>query len=224
MKQNLYIPVAIVIGGALIASASIFGDGNSGQLAQNNPNSHQQRVTDNANLPVQRTENPHIFGNPDAAISIVEFSDFECPFCSRLHPTLERLVEESDGAVNWEYRHLPLPNHRNAVSAAIASECVAKLAGNDSFWQFSSALFSNQRGINNTFIENTAVEVGVEKDAFQTCIADKSIASAVTTDRNTAIAQGGNGTPFSVIVYADGSTKPVSGALPYEQWTYLLAQ
>lgn len=51
----------------------------------------------------------NLYGSPRADITIVEFSDVECPFCARVHPTIERLVDESDGQINWEYRHLPLP-------------------------------------------------------------------------------------------------------------------
>jgi len=96
-----------------------------------------------AALPVLETD--HVAGNPDAPITIIEYSDFQCPFCSRAHPTVARVVEESDGEINWVYRHFPLTNiHPAAYPASVASECVAELAGNDAFWVFTDTLFALQ--------------------------------------------------------------------------------
>jgi len=57
------------------------------------------------------SKNDHIYGNPGAAITLVEYSDYECPFCKRFHPTAKKLVDQSDGKVNWVYRHFPLAFH-----------------------------------------------------------------------------------------------------------------
>jgi len=81
----------------------------------------------------------HMLGNPDAKITIIEYSDYECPFCKRFHPTIERIVKESGGNVNWIYRHYPL--HQNSFERLIAAECVAQLKGNDAFWKYSDLLF-----------------------------------------------------------------------------------
>ncbi len=88
-------------------------------------------------------EDDHIRGSADAEVTIVEFSDFDCPFCQRFHPTLERAVEEYDGRVAWVYRHFPIEQlHPNAPALAVASECVAKLEGNDAFWEFAARYFA----------------------------------------------------------------------------------
>ncbi|MCA9363168.1 thioredoxin domain-containing protein [Candidatus Kaiserbacteria bacterium] len=90
------------------------------------------------------TESDNIKGNPDAGIVIVEYSDFDCPFCTRFHATMNQVVKEYDGEVAWVYRHFPLEQlHPNAKSVAIASECVAKLEGNDAFWKFADSYLSN---------------------------------------------------------------------------------
>ena len=81
--------------------------------------------------------------NENPEFTVIEYSDFECPFCSRVHPTLDRLAEENDN-VTWVYRHLPLSFHPQALPAAIASECVAQEEGNDAFWQFADTIFANQ--------------------------------------------------------------------------------
>lgn len=85
----------------------------------------------------------HYKGSATPAIAIVEYSDFECPYCSRIHTTLDQLVEENDN-IAWAYRHLPLGFHAQAVPAAVASECVAASEGNEGFWSFADTLFANQ--------------------------------------------------------------------------------
>jgi len=89
-------------------------------------------------------EGEHILGNPaNAQVTIIEYSDFECPFCARFHPTLKRIVSESNGNVAWVYRQFPLTQiHQNALERAIASECVAKIKGNDAFWKYADLLFN----------------------------------------------------------------------------------
>ena len=82
-------------------------------------------------------EKDHIYGNPSAEISLIEYSDFECPFCKRFHPTAKQLVDKSDGQVNWIYRHFPLAFHNpGAQKQAEASECAVKLGGNEAFWRY----------------------------------------------------------------------------------------
>lgn len=87
-------------------------------------------------------------GSENPEIAIIEYSDFECPFCSRVHGTLDQIAEENDN-VAWAYRHLPLGFHPQALPAAIASECVAREEGNDAFWVFADNLFADQSVLQN---------------------------------------------------------------------------
>ena len=77
-------------------------------------------------------ERDHIFGKPQAMVSIVEYSDFECPFCKKFHSTPKKLIEIFGDKVNWVYRHFP-PDFHNPVAQkeAEASECIASIGGND---------------------------------------------------------------------------------------------
>lgn len=210
MNQGTTIAGAIVIAGALIAGAVIFSNGNS-QVAGGNNDGGNQAVAIN-----EITEKDHYFGNPNAPIKIVEYSDFECPFCSRFHPTVERIVEEFDGEVAWVYRHFPLNIHANAEPAAEASECVAELAGNDAFWSFSDELFKNQRGLNNALYLRLAEAEGVSTADMQSCLDSDRHLGRVQADLQDALNAGGRGTPFSVVIGEDGTMVPFSGALPYE--------
>lgn len=88
-------------------------------------------------------EGEHILGNPATAqITLIEYSDFECPFCAKFHPTLKRIVGEANGNIAWVYRQFPLTQiHQHALERAIASECIAKIKGNDAFWKYADLLF-----------------------------------------------------------------------------------
>jgi len=84
-------------------------------------------------------EGDHIIGSKDAEIMIVEYSDLECPYCKRFGETMKEIVAESNGNVAWVYRHWIV--HQNALPKAGASECVAKLKGEDAFWKYIDLVF-----------------------------------------------------------------------------------
>ena len=92
--------------------------------------------------PIDATD--HVQGDPTKAqVTLIEYSDFECPFCARFHPTLKKIVSESNGNIAWVYRSFPLTQiHQYAMERAIASECVATIKGNDAFWQYADLLFN----------------------------------------------------------------------------------
>jgi len=215
-KQTLILAGSILVGLALVAGAIFFsgipGVGSSASADQASTGSPQR----------EKEKLQRLYGDPDAKTTIVEFSDYECPYCSRLHPTLKKVVDESEGAIKWEYRHLPLAIHAAAEPAAIAAECVGDLVGNDAFWSYSTALLANQRGLNTAFLQAQAVTAGVDIAEYQSCIASSEVANRVQDDTQSALSFGGSGTPFSVVVFADGTTKTVSGALPYESWVQTL--
>jgi thiol-disulfide isomerase/thioredoxin len=80
-----------------------------------------------------------VLGSINAQVTIIEYSDFECPFCKRFHPILKRIVEESNGTVRWIYRDYPL--HQHSFEKLIAARCVAKLGGTDAYWRYGDLLF-----------------------------------------------------------------------------------
>ncbi|MBY0310020.1 DsbA family protein [Patescibacteria group bacterium] len=228
--KAIIIPLAIVFGSALIASAVFFKDYGSATPAPTPSAAAQRPAAAPTGLPnilenvdAFRTEARHLYGSETAAITIVEFSDYECPFCARLSPTLKRIVDESNGAINWEYRHLPLPMHQNAFPAAIASECVASLVSNDAFWKYSDVLLSNIGKANAAFLKSEAIKLGLEGAAYDSCIADPATKAIVDADVAAVTKFGQQGTPFSIVVNnADKSGRPVVGAVPYEQWKVVL--
>jgi len=210
-NQSLGIIVAAIIGGLLVLGAFYY---NHTVIAKS--------ATEKS-LTLQRDYDAHIYGNPKADTTIVEFSDVECPFCARLHTTLETLVDQSNGTINWEYRHLPLPNHRNAELGAVAVECVAELADPAATWSFLDTLFKTQGRHSKAHYIKTAEALGINVNGFEVCLADNKKLSQVRHDAKVARSFGGSGTPFSVIIFPDGSIKPISGALPIEAWQAALA-
>lgn len=164
----------------------------------------------------------HIRGDPAAPVTLVEYSDFECPFCKRFHQTAKKLVDESGGRVRWVYRHFPLDQLHpvKARKSAVASECAAELGGNDAFWKFTDRFYeltpSNNRTDIDTVLPQIAREIGLDKARFASCLASGRHDRRVEEDVQNAVATGGNGTPWSIIVSKSGKTFPLSGAQPYD--------
>lgn len=227
--DKFYIPLAIVLAGTAISGALFYTQytpvENETIRIDSNPKAQRNEVTPERALALadpKRSENRFVFGNTDAKITIVEFSDFECPFCASVHPTLKTLVEESDGQVAWEYRHLPLSIHRNAAPAAIAAECVGEIGGNEAFWKFGDYLFANQTTLSGSLYISGASAIGIDEVRFSECLSRSDIADRIAKDSQVATTLGGGGTPFNVIVYEDGTTRAIPGALPYEQFKALV--
>ncbi len=86
----------------------------------------------------------HVLGASTAPITIIEYSDLECPFCIRFHTTQETIMKEYAGKIKWVHRHFPLDFHPDAKPYAYAAECAAEIGGNDAFWKMIDYIFKNQ--------------------------------------------------------------------------------
>lgn len=182
----------------------------------------EKREADTRNTamrPVSK-DRDHIRGNPSAPITLVEYSDFECPFCKRFHLTAKQLVDESKGQVRWVYRHFPLDalHPVKARKEAAASECAAELGGNDAFWKFADRFYeltpSNNRTDIDRVLPQIAREIGLDAKKFESCLASGRHDQRVEEDLQNALATGGRGTPWSIIVSKNGKTYSLSGAQP----------
>jgi len=170
------------------------------------------------------TANDHVRGDKNAPVTIVEYSDFQCPYCGAFHPSMQRLMDEYDGQVNWVYRNFPLSFHPNATPAANAAECIAALGGNDAYWEFADGLFENQDSLGDALYASLAKQVGVNASDFQDCYTSRKYQAKITADQTGGAQAGVTGTPGSFIVGADGSTTLVPGAIPYEQLKAMVDQ
>ena len=209
------IALSIVAAGALIAGALFLALNSSASSLGVGTESAGLEPTDAPSALRPVSESDHILGDPDARVSIIEFSDFECPFCAQLHPTLEQVVEANDD-VNWVYRHFPLSSiHARAFAASHASECAAELGGNDAFWAYSKGLFDNQNRLGTELYEELALEHGIVLGEFQACMESNRHADRIDADFNEAQRTGGRGTPYAIAINANGEGLPFSGALPF---------
>lgn len=152
-------------------------------------------------------------GNKNAKITIMEYSDFECPFCSRVNPTMEQVLKEFGNDVKVVWRNMPLPFHKNAPLAAEAAFEVYKQKGDKAFWEYHDKLFASQKapgGIERENLEKFAGELGVDMAKFKEALDKRTHQARVEADAKAAAAAGVNGTPaFLVNGYF------ISGAQPF---------
>lgn len=229
LQQNsqFLIPLSIIVAGIFIAAAVYFSGGSSGtnNVAGTNQPGNTVDPAD-PGVPAEIvmrdvSKDDHIKGDFNAPVKIVEYSDMECPFCQKIHSTLQQIVDEYDGQVAWIYRHAPLEQLHpiKAQREAEASECAAELGGNTAFWAFTDRLFEitpSNNGLADSQLPEIAVYAGVNRTAFLKCLESGKYADKVQSDLEDSFSAGLQGTPYSVIIGPDGTKYPVSGAQPYE--------
>lgn len=205
-----------MVAALLVAGAMYFSDGSSSKPGDSSGEEPVISVS-----PV--TADDHILGNPDAPIKIVDFSDIDCPFCARFHVTMNSIMDEygESGEVAWVYRHFPLDQlHPEARRKAEASECVAELGGDGTFWQFLDILYERNETLSD--LSSIAGEVGVDVSAFESCLSSGRYSDAVQEDFDDARAAGGQGTPHSIVLVEGEIASTIPGAQSFETVKVLL--
>ena len=162
-------------------------------------------------------------GPADARITIVEYSDFQCPFCSRVYATLEdQVLKEYGDKVRFVFKNYPLSIHAWAEDGALASECAFQ-QGNDQFWAMYKGLFSRQGDITKENLKDKASEIakdgGLDVAGFQDCFDGKKAAAALKADTDEAAALGVSSTPTFFL-----NGRRLSGAQTYESFKQLIEQ
>jgi protein-disulfide isomerase len=166
-------------------------------------------------------KNDHVRGNPKARIILVEYSDLECQYCKEFHPVAKQILNAYKNDVMWVYRQYPSLFHKNALKEAVASECVASLAGNDAFWKFIDTIYeqttSNGTGFAVDKLAPLAQDVGVSSEAFQACLDNSEFTQKVTDESNLGSREGVTGTPGIIITDTKtGKTQLIPGALGFD--------
>jgi protein-disulfide isomerase len=167
------------------------------------------------------TSDDHVRGDLNKAqVVLVEYSDFECPYCKTFAPTTSKILTTYGDKVALVYRHFPLSFHQNAQKEAEASECVADLGGDKAFWSFHDKIFerttSNGTGFALDKLGALAKEVGVNQTKFQTCLDSGTFTKKVQDEETGGTAAGINGTPGTIILAKDGTKSMISGAQPFD--------
>ena len=156
---------------------------------------------------IETDANDPAFGSRNATVEIVEFSDFQCPFCQRLNGTLEQLKADYGDDVRLVFKDYPLPNHAQAFKAAEAGNCAHEQG---KFWELHDVMFSNQSELEVADLKRHAGELGLDQASFDTCLDSGRFAASVSADLRLGQGVGVSSTPT---VFING--RAVMGAAPY---------
>jgi len=148
-------------------------------------------------------------GPADAKLTVVLFSDFQCPFCARVEPSLKQLEEAFPGQVRIVWKHQPLPMHPQAIPAAIAAEAAREQG---KFWQMHDRIFADQRALDDATLSRHAKEIGLDVRRYAQAVAAKRGAARIEEDQKLAQSAGATGTPTMFF-----NCRQVVGARPFEQ-------
>ncbi len=213
-KGTVLVLLLVVLGGGygLGRLATRDKDGSSGSAAAAMPTgpSGPGDGVDRIRVPL---EGP-IKGPANAKVTIVEFSDFQCPFCSRVIPTVQKIEKDYANDVRVVFLHNPLPFHQNAepaAEAAIAAEAQGK------FWEMHDKLFTNQQNLTRPDLEKYAQEIGLDMNKFKAALDSHSGKKKIEADLAIAKQVGVQGTPN---FYVDG--RNIQGAQPYEEFKKII--
>lgn len=198
-KSNVFLIAGALIVAGIVIALGIIAAGNGGG-AGGNGTPQQNNNLSAMNIPAVSADD-HIMGSVSAAVTMVEYSDVGCVHCQRLHSTMNQIVGEYEGdRFAWVFRHLPLRD----PDAALASECVADISGEEGFWAYLNHLMeqAERRPISGaSALADTAVEVaGADRDAFLACFEDEQFEDKIAQSIEDAGNAGASGTPFNVFI------------------------
>jgi len=154
------------------------------------------------------TSEDHILGDVSKAkVVLVEYSDFECSFCTRHYDTVKQIMDDFGDDVAFVYRHFPLSFHPEAVPAAVASECAAEQG---KFWEYHDELFANSSSLGDDLYEEIASDLGLNVNDFLDCYSSGKYDDEIAAEMNAGAAAGVTGTPATFV-----NGQKVSGAVPF---------
>jgi len=155
------------------------------------------------------TGEDHVKGKADAKVTLIEYSDFECPYCAKHNPSIDQALKDFPNDVRVIFRHFPLSFHPNAQKAAVASECAAKQG---KFWEMHDGLFkmAETEGLTVEGMRKLAGDLKLNTGDFNVCLDGDETLARVEADYNGGVAAGVSGTPGTFV-----NGKIVEGAVPY---------
>jgi protein-disulfide isomerase len=163
---------------------------------------------------VAMTSESPVRGPAGAPIEIVEFSDFQCPFCQRVGPALTQVMSTYGDRIRLVYRQYPLPNHPNAKQAAEAGMCANEQG---KFWPYHDRLFANQQKLGASDLKQHAVDLGLDAPRFNTCLDSHKYVPLIEADISAGNDSGVNGTPAFFI-----NGRMLSGAQPFDAFKKII--
>ena len=185
-------------------------DGGSTEVAEEAQAADVKIADDVERFKVPVTSDQPSKGPKDALVTIVEFSEFQCPFCARVLPTMKQIQETYGDKVRIVWRNNPLAFHNNAApAAAVAMEAFAQ-GGDDKFWEVHDVLFANQKALDRADLEKYAEEAGLDVAKVKKALDDGTHAKAITADQSIASQFGARGTPYFFV-----NGRQLRGAQPF---------
>lgn len=195
---------------------------NAAQAKQQKEEAQKAAMAKNAR-PVDPNKD-FIYGKPDAVISIIEYSDFECPFCKQFGDIPNKVVDSMPDQVNLVWRNFPLSFHDPmATKEAVATVCAAQQGGNAAFWKYADIIFkttrSNGQGMPSANgvdpLLALAKEQGLNVEKFDVCLRSEAVAKQVSADLEDGLNAGISGTPGVILVnHKTGAFNVLAGAVP----------
>ncbi|MBI2451895.1 DsbA family protein [Candidatus Pacearchaeota archaeon] len=216
-KYSTFVLAAVVV---IMAFILFFGNGNpttTGQVINNPLPPVPSQPTEPSKVQASEDDDA-ILGNKNAKVTIIEFSDYQCPFCERFwSQTLPQIKSQyiDTGKVKFVYRDFPLESiHPMALSAAMAAECVGEQGGDTGYFKMHDKIFENQGSLSAENLKKWAKELGYNID---TCLDSGKTRAEVQKDTQDAQSAGGRGTPYFVI-----NGVPISGAVPFDNFRQVI--
>jgi protein-disulfide isomerase len=157
-----------------------------------------------------------VIGASDAVVTIIQFAEYQCPYCNRVAPTLDRVLEEYDGKVRMVFKDFPLSSHGRAMPAAIAAHCAGE---QDHYWDMNRLMLANQQALEDADLLRYAGDLSLDVDAFQSCLVSGKFEPYIAEDMAHGRDAGVSATPSFLI---NGIS--FSGAQPYERFSALIEQ
>ena len=153
-------------------------------------------------------------GGASAPVTIVEFSDYQCPFCARVNPTLDRIRQTYGDKVKIVFKDFPLPNHAQAPKASEAAHCAGEQG---KYWEMHDRMFADQRALNVPQLKQSAVALGLDAAKFDQCLDSGKHAAVVAAGLAQGERLGVNSTPS---LYING--RALIGAQPFEAFKQII--
>jgi len=165
----------------------------------------------------------HKQGPETAPITLIEYGDYTCPYCKKLHPTLKSIRSHYGDAVQIVFRHFPLSNHKYGAVSSYASECVAREYGEEAFWTYHNFLYEQAWSYKENLLLAYATQLGFAGTALEACMDDDDIKKRVNKDKESGRASGVSGTPNTFLINnVTGTSQRIVGAVALDQWQSLI--
>ncbi|MEY3783878.1 MAG: hypothetical protein RLZZ230_200 [Candidatus Parcubacteria bacterium] len=218
-QSSSAIPIAIICGFALIAIAIFFTSKNVELPALVSGQDASESTSPGTARPIDKSD--YIRGNPNAPILMIEYSDYDCPFCKQYHATMNQIMNEYGitGKLAWVYRQFPLTQlHPNSPKISEAALCVGSIGGNDAFWKFTDKIFEERDiddATNVTKLPQYAEAAGVSLTDFTSCVESNKMEETVLKSIEDGFNAGARGTPYTILIVGNQQAV-ITGAQPYD--------